>query len=123
MLKSRLARIIVGGGIAMAALGVLAPQPASARVAFGIGIGLPLFAPIYPAPLYPAPVYYPPAYYAPPAPPAYYAPPAAAAPAAAQAPANAQCRQYSTTTVIDGQPQQAYGTACLQPDGSWRITG
>ena len=33
------------------------------------------------------------------------------------------CRQYVTDAVIDGQPQKATGTACRQPDGSWRIQG
>jgi surface antigen len=31
------------------------------------------------------------------------------------------CRQYAETVVIDGQEQRAYGTACRQPDGSWKI--
>ena len=31
------------------------------------------------------------------------------------------CREYTTTVRIDGRPQQAYGTACRQPDGSWKI--
>jgi surface antigen len=42
--------------------------------------------------------------------------PPAAAPAAGQ-----QCREYQSTAVIDGQPQPTDGTACLQPDGTWRI--
>jgi surface antigen len=29
------------------------------------------------------------------------------------------CREYTTTVRIGGKPQQAYGTACRQPDGSW----
>jgi surface antigen len=29
------------------------------------------------------------------------------------------CREYTTTVLIGGKPQQAYGTACRQPDGSW----
>lgn len=29
------------------------------------------------------------------------------------------CREYVTEVVIDGRAQQAYGTACRQPDGSW----
>jgi surface antigen len=34
------------------------------------------------------------------------------------------CREYTTTVRIDGRPQQAYGTACRQPDGSWeRVRG
>ena len=31
------------------------------------------------------------------------------------------CREYQQTVVIGGQQQQAYGTACRQPDGSWKI--
>ena len=32
-----------------------------------------------------------------------------------------QCREYQRTVFIDGLPQASYGTACLQPDGVWRI--
>ncbi|MDP1626854.1 RT0821/Lpp0805 family surface protein [Parvibaculum sp.] len=35
--------------------------------------------------------------------------------------AGLQCREYSQTVYIDGKSQQAYGTACRQPDGSWQI--
>lgn len=31
------------------------------------------------------------------------------------------CREYQTTVTVGGTPQPAYGTACLQPDGSWRV--
>ena len=31
------------------------------------------------------------------------------------------CRDYQTTVVIDGKNERATGTACRQPDGSWRI--
>ncbi len=31
------------------------------------------------------------------------------------------CREYQQTVVIGGQEQQAYGRACRQPDGSWKI--
>lgn len=31
------------------------------------------------------------------------------------------CREYQTTAVVGGKTQQAYGTACRQPDGSWKI--
>lgn len=31
------------------------------------------------------------------------------------------CRTYRTTVVIDGQPETATGTACQEPDGTWRI--
>jgi surface antigen len=31
------------------------------------------------------------------------------------------CRDYSHTIYIDGRPRIARGTACRQPDGTWRI--
>jgi surface antigen len=31
------------------------------------------------------------------------------------------CREYTQTVTIDNRPQQSYGTACRQPDGSWKI--
>ncbi|HUZ75412.1 MAG TPA: RT0821/Lpp0805 family surface protein [Stellaceae bacterium] len=31
------------------------------------------------------------------------------------------CREYQETIDIGGQMQQGYGTACRQPDGSWKI--
>lgn len=31
------------------------------------------------------------------------------------------CREFLHTVTIGGRSQQAYGTACRQPDGSWRI--
>lgn len=31
------------------------------------------------------------------------------------------CREYQTTVTIGGKVQQAYGKACRQPDGSWKI--
>ena len=31
------------------------------------------------------------------------------------------CREYTQTVVVAGQKQQAYGTACRQPDGTWLI--
>lgn len=31
------------------------------------------------------------------------------------------CREYSQTVNIDGQLQKATGTACRQPDGTWRL--
>ncbi len=67
----------------------------------------------------------------------YYPPPVVYAPAPAygtlqpiptpssqssDAPAAGQtCREYQTTVTVDGQTQPSYGTACLQPDGTWRI--
>jgi hypothetical protein len=31
------------------------------------------------------------------------------------------CREFQQTIVIGGRPEQGYGTACRQPDGTWRI--
>ena len=31
------------------------------------------------------------------------------------------CREYQQTVTIDGKTERAYGTACREPDGSWRI--
>jgi surface antigen len=31
------------------------------------------------------------------------------------------CREYQQMINVGGQVQEAYGTACRQPDGSWRI--
>ncbi len=65
--------------------------------------------------------------------PAYATTPAYTAPAPAYttpAPAYSQstsaydpsyCRQFNQRIVIDGIEQNAYGTACRQPDGTWKI--
>lgn len=31
------------------------------------------------------------------------------------------CREYQQTVIIGGREEQAYGRACRQPDGSWKI--
>ncbi|HUY68540.1 MAG TPA: RT0821/Lpp0805 family surface protein [Alphaproteobacteria bacterium] len=31
------------------------------------------------------------------------------------------CREFQETIVVGGQQKQGYGTACQQPDGSWKI--
>ncbi len=31
------------------------------------------------------------------------------------------CREFSQTIVVGGQKQDAFGTACRQPDGAWNI--
>jgi len=138
-----LCRATALGGIALAAVLALSPH-AGARVVVGIGVGVPLFMPppvvVAPPPYYyypPPPVYPPPPptyYYPPPAgyssPPASYSPPpagsappppVAAAPPAPASTAGQQCRQYQSTSMINGTPQQTTGTACLQADGTWRI--
>lgn len=32
------------------------------------------------------------------------------------------CREFRQTVTIDGKTEEAFGTACRQPDGSWKIT-
>lgn len=32
------------------------------------------------------------------------------------------CREFQQTVMIGGRTEQAYGTACQQPDGSWQVT-
>ncbi len=108
--------VLLAAGAAAVLFGGLAANPAQARTFVSVGVGLPLFGP--------PPVVYapPPVYYAPP--PVYYTPapvPAPAAYAPAPAAATQNCRQYQTTIQVNGQPQQSYGTACQQPDGTWRI--
>lgn len=53
-----------------------------------------------------------------PAPPLPLPPPPPAPP---QAAVQQQCREFNTPVTIGGQQQQAVGTACLQPDGSWKV--
>ncbi len=100
--------LLAGGGLAMAL-----PSSAQAHGFVSIGIGVPLV----PGPAYyyppPAPVYYAPAPVYVPPPAAAYAPPAAAP--------QGECREYESTMTIAGQPQSVVGTACRQPDGTWRI--
>jgi hypothetical protein len=119
--KSRSALRLAGLLLAVIA-GLAAPSAAEARGFVGFGFGVPLGPPAYypPPPVYYAP---PPAYYYPP-PPAYYPPPEAYAPPSTVGEESAQdqtCREYQSTTTIDGRPQPSYGTACLQPDGTWHI--
>ena len=33
----------------------------------------------------------------------------------------AYCREYQTTVTVNGKEQKAYGKACRQPDGAWKI--
>lgn len=96
----------------------------------GLGAALAAPRPYYPPP---APVYVaPPVVYAPPpvvyAPPPVYAAPVYAAPVLDAVPASpvyqvpngAYCREYQSNAVIGGVSRPVFGTACQQPDGSWR---
>jgi surface antigen len=38
-----------------------------------------------------------------------------------QQPDGQYCREYQTTIIVGGKPQTGYGTACREPDGSWRV--
>ncbi|MFO1188617.1 MAG: hypothetical protein U1E97_03270 [Alphaproteobacteria bacterium] len=38
-----------------------------------------------------------------------------------QTPGGQICREFQQTVMIGGQAQQAYGTACRQADGSWKL--
>jgi len=40
-----------------------------------------------------------------------------------QLPNGQYCREFQQTIVVGGRPQQGYGKACRQPDGSWQIIG
>jgi surface antigen len=35
----------------------------------------------------------------------------------------AYCREFQSAVTIDGKEEKAYGTACRQPDGSWKVQG
>jgi surface antigen len=34
---------------------------------------------------------------------------------------NSYCREFQNDVVIGGKSEKAYGTACRQPDGSWKV--
>ena len=36
-------------------------------------------------------------------------------------PSGQYCREYQQTVTVGGSTERAYGTACRQPDGSWRV--
>ncbi len=38
-----------------------------------------------------------------------------------QAQSGEYCREYEQTITVGGETQQAYGTACRQPDGNWQV--
>lgn len=107
-------------GLALVGVVVLAPV-AEARGFVSLGIGIPFPGYYYPPPVYYVPAYYPPApaYYA--QPPVVYAPSSPPTSASAPSYSTSNCREYQATQNIGGTAQQVVGTACLQPDGTWRI--
>jgi surface antigen len=67
----------------------------------------------------PAPVYYATSYV-----PNYVAPPAApveSSTALYDEQQGSYCREYTQELRVGNQVREAYGTACLQPDGTWRV--
>jgi surface antigen len=36
--------------------------------------------------------------------------------------AGSYCREYQQTVTIGGKQEQSYGTACRQPDGTWKVS-
>ncbi len=38
-----------------------------------------------------------------------------------QRPDGTYCREFQQTITVGGRTEQAYGTACRQPDGNWKI--
>lgn len=38
-------------------------------------------------------------------------------------PSGEHCREFQTSLAISGRIEQGYGTACRQPDGTWRVVG
>jgi hypothetical protein len=143
MIRLRASALVPAAAVAAFAA-IAAAAPAEARGVEGVIIGAPYYAPpprvyyVAPRPVYvygPPPVYAygpPPVYAYPPPPGVVYAPPPAVygAPSTVYAPPGAgsgpvagglTCREYQATATVGGRPQESYGTACLQPDGSWRI--
>lgn len=51
----------------------------------------------------------------------YYGAPQAAYVPPAQPISGQYCREYTSTVEIGGRPVPAFGTACQQPDGSWKM--
>ncbi|HYG91668.1 MAG TPA: hypothetical protein VD978_36080 [Azospirillum sp.] len=99
----------------------LIATPASAgrtRVGIGLSFGFPLFfgPPIFYAP--PPPVVFAP-------PPVVFAPPAglSATPTSPTfvGPSGAFCREFETSARVGGRIERLFGTACQQPDGTWRV--
>jgi hypothetical protein len=40
----------------------------------------------------------------------------------ALAPTQTNCRDFTAQVAVEGQPRQAAGQTCRQPDGSWQVT-
>ena len=124
--RAAIGALVLAGTAAVLALGFAGAAQAhgrGSRASVYFSFGAPYY--YYPPPRYyypPPPVVYappPPVVYAPP-PPVVYAPPAPIS-APALSVAQEHCREYQAPAVVGGEPGNTYGTACLQPDGTWRI--
>ncbi|WP_448205954.1 hypothetical protein [Azospirillum sp. sgz302134] len=83
----------------------------------GTSFGLSLSLPLAFGYGWPAPYYYPP-------PPVVYAPPPQVATPTSPtylAPSGRYCREFQMPGVVNGRRVDLHGTACLDPDGSWRV--
>jgi hypothetical protein len=120
---AKFARAALCGLLVVAAAGAMTAGPAAARGGGHVFFGFNTWGPSYYYPYY-APYYYPPAYYPPPL---VYAPAPAYGTVQPLPPpgypdsSGRNCREYQTTIQVDGQAQPIHGTACQQPDGTWRM--
>ena len=133
---------LIGGGMG-AGIGYAAGKSRGAAIGGILGLGLGAiiaaaadndrhhprqvaYAPPPPPPVYAAPVYAPPAYdpayrqgaYRPYPPAQVYRQPD---PYAGTQYSQNYCRQYNGSVNVNGNTYPSYGTACLQPDGTWRL--
>jgi hypothetical protein len=113
-LPKRSRRAVVLGAVVIVAIGLAAHANLASAAVY---LGAPVYVYPPPAVIYaPRPVYVPPPVYVAPV---YVAP----APAPVAVAPSSTCHAYQTTVTVGGVPRQVYGTACRQPDGSWRIVG
>ena len=128
---------LLGGSALLAAcLALTLPGVAEARTSVVVGVGVGPVMPAYPHHHHHPHYYYPPVYVAPPpvvvyepGPPVVFAQPPVVQTPLPVNPAGPiymsrsgqLCREYQSTIMIGGVPQPSHGTACQQPDGSWRI--
>lgn len=119
MIPAALAALLLSGGFASAAeagwhgghghgwdRGYHHHHRSTGSISFGF------YSPPEPVYIEPQPVYYTPA-------PAYTPPVTGYAPSYSEP--DRYCREYNTTSRVAGRMQNTYGTACMQPDGSWQI--
>lgn len=109
-------------GAAVVAAFCAEPAHADSRVYVGVGAGYPYYDHYYRHSYRPPNVYLPPpaVVYEPP-PEVVYVQPFPGSPRAVERVDRSYCREYTSSATIAGKKQPTFGTACRQPDGSWRI--